>query len=403
MKTFLIDGEVAFAYDLLLTDVINTDFYYPQYRTNELYACFVNLIVALIHNESITLLDSDLTDSEIQELKLDHVNEATSILPLSVDTMSDIVHRITSSTSEITLFTSGTTGQPKQIKHSIDTLTKAARISDVHADDIWGFAFNPTHIAGVQVFLQAILNQNTLVNLFNASRNVIFDSFHKYRVTHLSATPTFYRLLLPTDKSFDFLKRISIGGEKSDQKLHNQLTSVFPNAKLNNIYASTEAGNLLASHGDNFQIPENLKHLISINKQELLIHKSLLGKASEFDLEFYSTGDLIEWINEEQGIFRFAARRNNLLSIGGYKVNPTEIESFIMQISGIQQVLVYCKPNSILGNMLYADVQLSEGSNLSELDIRRYCKEHLQDYKVPRLIKFVDDISVTRTGKLKRV
>ena len=107
-------------------------------------------------------------------------------------------------------------------------------------------------------------------------------------------------------------------------------------------------------------------------------------------------------MNEANGLFRFRSRKNELINVGGYKVNPGETEKVILEIEGVQQALVYGKANSILGNVLCAEVQLVEGSTLTELEIRNYLKEQLQDFKIPRRIKFVDFFSLTRTGKIKR-
>ena len=137
---------------------------------------------------------------------------------------------------------------------------------------------------------------------------------------------------------------------------------------------------------------------------ELLIHRSLLGKSNsfQFDGDYYHSGDLIEWINREEGIFKFKSRKNELINVGGYKVNPGEVEDAINALEGVKQSLVYGKSNSILGNVLIAEVELEKGSFLTDLDIRKVLKEQLQDFKVPRKIKFVEAFSLTRTGKLKR-
>jgi acyl-CoA synthetase (AMP-forming)/AMP-acid ligase II len=137
----------------------------------------------------------------------------------------------------------------------------------------------------------------------------------------------------------------------------------------------------------------------------LLVHKSLLGKSDSFIYfeDYYKTGDLIEWINKENGIFRFKSRKNELINVGGYKVNPEEIENTIMQIEGIQQVIVYGKSNSVLGNILCAKVKLEDGFFLSELYIRQYLSDKLQEFKIPRIIKFVESFSLTKTGKIKRL
>ena len=64
--------------------------------------------------------------------------------------------------------------------------------------------------------------------------------------------------------------------------------------------------------------------------------------------------------------------------------------------------MVYGKANSILGNVLIAEVQKEEGTELTDLDIRKTLKGQLQDFKIPRKIKFVEAFSLTRTGKLRR-
>ena len=52
--------------------------------------------------------------------------------------------------------------------------------------------------------------------------------------------------------------------------------------------------------------------------------------------------------------------------------------------------------------MLIAEVQKEEGTELTDLDIRKTLKGQLQDFKIPRKIKFVEAFSLTRTGKLRR-
>mgnify|MGYP002580413594 CR=1 FL=1 len=59
-------------------------------------------------------------------------------------------------------------------------------------------------------------------------------------------------------------------------------------------------------------------------------------------------------------------------------------------------------PNSVLGNILCAEIKIEEGCSLSELDIRHWLADKLQEFKIPRKIKFVENIALTRTGKLKR-
>lgn len=404
MGIFLIDNEKVYNYADLLSSLNTTSQYFQLYKTADIYAYFVNLIQALIASKPLVLLDSDLNPSEIDGVDESLVNVAENIEHPEYGSMQDVVAALQRSTSEITIFTSGTTGQPKKVIHTVSTLTRSVRIGDKYKGQIWGYAYNPTHMAGLQVFFQTFENLNTLINVFNKQRSEVYELIDKYQVTHISATPTFYRLLLPYEKAYHSVERVTLGGEKSDRHLYNNIVKIFPSAKINNVYASTEAGSLFAAKGDCFQIPEKIRNMFAVVDDELLIHKSFLGRSDSFKFEgdYYHSGDLIEWIEKEQGLFRFKSRKNELINVGGYKVNPGEVENVLLSIKGVKQVLVYGKANSVLGNVLCADIQLEEGSTLTNVDIKKSLASQLQDFKIPRRIKFVKEFELTRTGKLKR-
>lgn len=401
---FLIDNDKAYSYDDLLQSLNMSTEYCPLYKTSDIYSYFVNLIKALAASKPLVLLDSDLNPAEIDGVDENLVNVKEKISPKSYKSMGEIVEDIQNSTSEITIFTSGTTGQPKKVLHTVATLTRSVRIGERYVGQTWAYAYNPTHMAGLQVFFQAFENLNTLVNVFNKQRSEVYELINKHHITHISATPTFYRLLLPFEQEYETVVRVTLGGEKSDTHLYENIKKIFPMAKINNVYASTEAGSLFAAKGDCFQIPENIRDKFDVVDDELLIHKSLLGKSDSFKFEgdYYHSGDLIEWVDKESGLFRFKSRKNELINVGGYKVNPGEVENILLSIEGVKQVLVYGKANSILGNVLCADIQLEDGVTLTDVDIKKALRSQLQDFKIPRRIKFVEQMSLTRTGKLKR-
>lgn len=404
MTTFLYNGEKEYSYEMLVDAINHHQEYYPHFKTKDIFLYFQNLIKAIATNSHLVLLDSDLTSSEVTEYNNLSINSVRKLRDYHFNNMDDIISSILHSTSEITIFTSGTTGQPKKVVHSIDTLIRSVRTGNKYKRQVWAYAYNPTHMAGLQVFFQALLNQNTLVNVFNLQKRDVYQKISDYHITHISATPTFYRLLLPFEQSYTSVQRVTLGGEKSDNQLYENIRKIFPEAKINNVYASTEAGSLFAAKGDCFQIPTDIRDKFTVVEDELLIHKSLLGKSDKFifDGEYYHSGDIIEWVNKEDNIFKFKSRKNELINVGGYKVNPGEVEETINAIEGVRQSLVFGKANSILGNILIAEVQLEEDSSITDLDIRRTLREQLQDFKIPRKIKFVESFSLTRTGKLKR-
>ncbi len=399
-------NDVAYTWSRLIDDLNRADRYNPYCYSSDYYDIFKTVLLSLLANSDLTLLDYDFSNKELQELGVSEAMRIqTSPLPaLEIENVSDLIERtLQSGKWRLTLYTSGTTGLPKQVRHNIKSMTRAVKRGADRKDDVWGFAYNPTHIAGLQVFFQALLNGNAMVNLFRLSRERIFERLLRYRITNLSATPTFFRLLLPADRVFPSLKRITTGGERLDNELLAPLQQMFPNARVLNVYASTEAGTLFASDGDAFTIKEDNRRHIKIDNGELLVHRDLLGESDGFKLDggWYRTGDLVEVLSDEPLRFRFISRKNEMINVGGYKVNPLEVEATVHTHPKVKNAHVYGKPSKVIGTILLCDVE-TIGAGVSEKELRGFLQGKLQDFKIPRMFRFVDRIETTRTGKLKR-
>lgn len=398
---FLAEQSLEYSYHQLIDDLNSKNDYFNHYFYKDLYSFYINLLFAIIQNMDLVLVDTDWSKEEITNYNI-LPNEKISVKnPLKIHSDNELAEALINSKSTIALFTSGTTGQPKKITHPLQNLLRNIKINESQKNLIWGFAYNPTHMAGLQVFLQAIVNGNSLVDIFNNSRTEIFEKIKKHNISNISATPTFYRLLLPIEETFSQVKRITLGGEKSDEKLLENIQNLFPEAKINNVYASTEAGAIFSAQGEFFKIKSQLKDLIKVEENELYLHKSLLGKSEKLDEIdfFYPTGDLIEWVDQENQIFKFVSRKNELINVGGYKVNPNEVEDVLLKNPKIKDAKVIGKSNAVLGNILFAEILLFENQKLEEAEVRSYLEEKLQNYKIPRKISSVEEIGVTRTGK----
>ncbi|KAF5038585.1 Long-chain-fatty-acid--CoA ligase [anaerobic digester metagenome] len=149
-----------------------------------------------------------------------------------------------------------------------------------------------------------------------------------------------------------------------------------------------------------------MKPYIRINSSnELLINERLLGISDNLKLTdgWYNTNDLVEMLND--GSFRFISRKSEIINVGGYKVNPLEVEDVLRELPDIKDAYVYARDNSVTGKLIAVDV--IKDSDLEEknlkIKIKEYANLKLQPWKIPRIIKFVDNIEETRTGKRKRV
>jgi len=400
-KTFLVakDGAV-FTYEKLLEE-ISTVVELPVYcYSSDVFEIFRTILASILAGVDLVLLDYDFTDEELNTLGIDSaiVNERIRIERLDIRDIEDLFESVANSQSwKLTLFTSGTTGVPKKVSHGISNLVRMVRQSERHKHSVWAYAYNPTHIAGVQVFFQALLNCNAIVDVFGLPRDMVLKRIEEYQVTNISATPTFYRMLLPMDRAHPSVKRLTSGGERFDSALAEKILEGFPNAQMRNIYASTEAGSVLESKDDKFTISDPQQCMIRDDK--LFIRRSLLGLDSIVD-EWYDTGDLVQITDSVKGEFIFVSRANEMINVGGYKANPLEIEEALCSHPSIESARVWGKPNPVVGNILMAEVVCS--TLCSEAGIRAYLKDKLQDFKIPRVIDFVESIVTTRSGKIKR-
>ena len=408
-KIFYVEPDTGLekTYAELFQDISNTTTYSLFCKSSSFYEVSKQIVLSLVLGKEITLLDSDFSTEETSRLVGDvSVLDAHGFVELgrltNFESLKNCIEKNKDKWS-ITIFTSGTTGLPKKVSHSFDSITRTVHTGEKHVDDIWGFAYNTTHMAGLQVFFQAFLNQNTIVRLFQYDRENIFQAINKYNITHISSTPTFYRLLLPVEQSFNNVFRLTSGGEKFDKQTLEQLKLMFPSAKITNVYASTEAGSLFASKDEIFKLKEEWYHLVKIEQGELFVHKQLMGlfDSKQIEGDWYSTEDLVEVLSENPLSFRFISRNSEMINVGGYKVNPNEIEDTIRSIEGVQDVFVYGKPNKVIGNIVCCDV-IREEDSLTELQILNFLRGKIQEFKIPRIIKFVDKLKITRTGKVSR-
>ena len=382
--------------------------YRPFVRPAGFRDAIIALAEAVVMNREVTLCETSLSATELQNqgitaMDLVHIERQPGLSdPRRV--LLELPAVVRNLRTRIGLFTSGSTGLPKKVVHGMGTLTRALRVSSRHAGDVWGFAYNPIHIAGVQVFLQAFANANPMVNLYRAGREEVLARITQHGITHLSATPTFYRILLPVEVPLSTVTSVSIGGERVDAPLVEALKRAFPRARIKNLYASTEAGTILVAEGDVFAIAPEHTGLVRVIEGCLHLHASLLGGFGGNQPgrdEWYDTGDVVEIVEREPLCFRIIGRDREWINVGGEKVSPGEVEAVLRSHAGVKEARVYGVPSSVVGKIICADVVVRD-PKLTETDLRRFLADILASFKVPRLINLVTEIGLTWTGKAKR-
>ena len=112
------------------------------------------------------------------------------------------------------------------------------------------------------------------------------------------------------------------------------------------------------------------------------------------------TGDLATM--DAEGYVNIVGRIKDMVIRGGENVYPREIEEFLYRHPKIQDVQVFGVPDARFGEELCAWIKLRAGETLTADEVREFCRERIAHYKVPRLIRFVDEFPMTVTGKMQK-
>jgi acyl-coenzyme A synthetase/AMP-(fatty) acid ligase len=387
---FYKDKTQTISYEILISKLNNKTQFYKEYFAADYVDFFYNCIYGIITDQKFILKDF------IHEKK-QNINPDT--IHINIENIQDLKDRIRSSKSEIGIYSSGSEGHPKLIFHTVQRLLKSVRIADEYHQTNWGFSYHPAHSAGIQFLLQILSNQATLVNLRNLKTREMVNFMEEARVNYLAGTPTFYRLLAPFDFTINSVNSLTLNGEKSTEKLINDLKKPFPNAKIRNIYGSTEAGPLMSSDSEIFTVPDRLSDKIKIDCGQLYFHTSILSNSLKH-ITWYPSGDLVDIVSETPLQIKFISRISRNINVGGQMVNPQQIEEVLLNMPGIMDVSVYARPNAVTENLLVANIVPDKYIEINDKAVIRFLKaQAIPAYKIPRIINFIDEISMGRTGK----
>lgn len=114
--------------------------------------------------------------------------------------------------------------------------------------------------------------------------------------------------------------------------------------------------------------------------------------------DFWPTGDLGEL--DAAGRLLLRGRLSSFVNVGGRKVHPETIEAVLSEHPNVLQALVYGEPCPRLGQRLAADVVVESVGSLDA--IAEHCRSRLPAYQVPQVLRRVDHLEATSTGKIKR-
>jgi acyl-coenzyme A synthetase/AMP-(fatty) acid ligase len=324
--------------------------------------------------------------------------------------------------------TTGTTGLPKAARHDWEVLARTVAGVRPRPDQRWLMAYGPHQFAGIQVLQHVLASQATLVAPFPRQPRDGLAALLDYGVTCVSATPTYWRFLLSEARSRSVelppLEQVTLGGEASPPDLLEELRTAFPDARISQVYASTEFGSVasvkdgLPGFGVEALFSDaNPTSNLRVIDGELWVRAAagMLGYAGDAAAEpadpsaapseeWRATGDLVEIVGVRV-VFR--GRTSEVINVGGVKVHPLPIENKITALDRVALARVFGRPNPLTGAIVAAEVVPTSGLAEADFDaIREEISSAVADLPRawhPRSVKFVDAIETRGEKTVRRM
>jgi long-chain acyl-CoA synthetase len=115
---------------------------------------------------------------------------------------------------------------------------------------------------------------------------------------------------------------------------------------------------------------------------------------------FLQTGDLATI--DGRGYLRIVDRKKDMIIVSGFKVYPNEIENIVTGHPDILEAACIGMPDEESGELVKLFVVIRSGAEITDKEIRDWCKNEMTAYKVPRLVEFIDELPKTNVGKVLR-
>lgn len=333
------------------------------------------------------------------------------------------------------IYTSGTTGKPKGAMISYKNL-----LSNVsQAADRFGLKSKDRFVVFLPMFHSFTLTAMILLPFYSGASVVIVRSVFPFsnvlrqillkRVTVFLGVPSIYTALSKAKipwyfRWFNKVRIFISGAAPLAQQTIDDFRKKFPRAVLIEGYGLSECSPIVSANLPNLQKTLSVgkpleEYEVKIVDEEMIevpvgeigeiivkgncVMKGYLGISDDTIVNgWLRTGDLGKV--DEDGFIYIVDRKKDLIISKGLNIYPREIEEVIYKLESIEACAVIGVADEHADEEVVAFVQVKDGESCDEKEIRNYLKSHLANYKLPKMIKFVDELPKNATGKvLKRV
>ncbi|MDR0468213.1 MAG: long-chain-fatty-acid--CoA ligase [Campylobacteraceae bacterium] len=388
----------------------------------------------LLNNTSVEKILWTEEYEKYDEQNLSYVDaiKSQNVVPLHIKPKIDDLVSI--------IYTSGTTGKPKgatlNYRNLFSNLVGAKIILNISSKDRF--------IVYLPMFHSFTLTIMILLPIYFKSSIVLIRSVFPFSnvlkqtllrgVTIFLGVPTVYNAILKAKIPWYFMwfNRVRIfvsGSAPLSEKTIRDFTAKFKKAKLLEGYGLSECSPGVAINRLEFQKPLSVgpalpgydikivdEEMVELKTGEIgeIIVKGDCVMQGYFEKDdataetlingWIKTGD-IGYLDEDKYLF-IVDRKKDLIISKGINIYPREIEELLYELEGIDNVAVVGIKNDIGDEDVVAFIEYKDDAKtkLNEIQVKKYLKEHLANFKIPKDVFFIHDIPKNATGKvLKRV
>ena len=337
------------------------------------------------------------------------------------------------------IYTSGSTGEPKGVMSAHSNVVFAADsiISYLEntPDDILLSVLPLSFDYGLYQLLMTFRFGGTLVLekgfLYPAA---ILDLLEKEQVTGFPGVPTIFATLVNMDLSktdLSSLRYLTNTAAALPASHIQELRAKFPTATLYSMYGLTETKRTLYLPPDQLdQRPDSVgiaipgtevwceneagERLPAGEIGELVVRGRHVMRGYWANPEATAkrfrpgplpgetvcyTDDLFRM--DEEGYFYFVSRQDDIIKCRGEKVAPKEVENVLYAIPGVIEAAVVGVPDPLSGEAIKAFI-VHDGNSLTDKRVLAHCRSHLEDFMVPKMVTFCEELPKTSSGKIKK-
>ncbi|TCB93444.1 long-chain fatty acid--CoA ligase [Micromonospora zingiberis] len=298
------------------------------------------------------------------------------------------------------LLTSGTTGRPKRVGHTLESLTT---VRGQQPGRTWLCPYAPGSYAWWQVVTLSLTQPGQHLVVVEPDQ---LDDWPALAAAHgvdaASGTPTFWRRALHRDPAALArvpLRQLTLGGEPVDQAILDRLRQVFPTTRISWIYASSEVGAAIVVHDGRAGFPAAWldraapgRPTLGVRDGELIVTSPYHGAGLAGPVR---TGDRAQVVGDR--VLITGRLDSDEINVGGSKVSAGGVRDVLTAHPRVAWARVGARRAPLLGHLVVAEVVAAQ--DLDEAALVRWCADRLPEYAVPRRIRVLTEIPVKETLK----